>query len=60
MLLFYVVTNPGTPEEGTASYETLSAALEAAERKDGAVAVEQVRFDDGVPTSIEEVWSRES
>ena len=59
MLLFYVVTNPGSPEEGTASYETRSAALEAAERKDGAVVVEQVKFDDdGVPASIEEVWSR--
>lgn len=60
MQLFFVVTNPRTPEEKSESYETLSAALEAAERKEGAVAVEQMKFDDDVPIAIEEVWSRES
>ena len=59
MLLFYVVTNPATSEEKVSSYDTCSAALEAAERTEGAVAVEQVKLDNhGAPISLEEVWSR--
>lgn len=59
MLLFYVVTNPGTPEEESTMYETRSEAFEVAERTEGAVAIEQVKLGShGVPISLEEVWSR--